>query len=176
MHFHKAIPSVRPLAVLIGLGLLLFSAGCGIYSLTGGQTRVGVETISVERFENNASLIVPSLAQDITEALKDRFVSQTNLQVVAYEGDMHFFGYISRYDVSPVAIQGDETAAQNRLTIGVKVTYEVEQYPDDNWTKTFSQFADFSATRDLSEVEDELIEQILDQLTLDIFNKALSNW
>ena len=176
MQFLKVTSPFRGLTLLFAVAVLLSVAGCGIYSLTGGSTRAGVETISVERFENNASLIVPTLAQDITEALKDRFVSQTNLQVVAYEGDMQFSGYISRYDVSPVAIQGDETAAQNRLTIGVKVTYEVEQYPDDNWVKTFSQFADFSATNDLSDVEDDLIEQILDQLTLDIFNKALSNW
>lgn len=155
---------------------LLGDTGCGVYSLTGGALRTGVETISVERFENNAPLIVPTLAQDLTEALKDRFVGQTSLQVVAYDGDMQFSGYISRYDVAPVAIQGNETAAQNRLTISVKVKYEVEQYPDDNWDKNFSQFADFPGNTDLSEVENELIEQILDQLTLDIFNKALSNW
>lgn len=172
---NHARPLLR-LPLFLGMIALFGLAGCGIYSFTGGQTRPGVETISVERFENNASLIVPTLSQDLTEALKDRFVSQTNLQVVAYDGDMHFSGYIARYDVSPVAIQGDETAAQSRLTLSVKVIYEVEKYPDDGWEKNFSQFADFSADRDLSDVEDELLDQILDQLTLDIFNKALSNW
>jgi len=151
-------------------------AGCGIYSLNGGSVPPGSETISVELFENNAPLIVPTLAQDMTEALKDRFVSQTNLRVVNYEGDLRFSGAITQYAVAPIAIQGDETAAQNRLTINAKVKFEVPDHPEMNWENGFSQFSDFPATTSLSDVETSLIEDILDKITLDIFNKALSNW
>lgn len=161
---------------IVAFWLVTAVSGCGIYSLNGGSVPPGSETISVELFENNASLIVPTLAQDLTEALKDRFVSQTNLRVVDYDGDLRFSGFVSSYAVAPIAIQGDETAAQNRLTVGVKVKFEVPDHPEMDWDKSFSQFSDFSATASLSDVESALIEDILDKITLDIFNKALSNW
>ncbi len=161
------------LFILLGLGCF---SGCGIYSLNGGSVPTGAETISVELFENNSSLIVPTLAQDMTEALKDRFVSQTNLRVVNYDGDLRFSGVITNYAVAPIAIQGDETAAQNRLTVNVRVNFEVPDHPEMDWENGFSQFSDFAATVSLSDVETSLIEDILDKITLDIFNKALSNW
>lgn len=161
------------------IALLLFAlsfSACGIYSFSGGKLRDGIETLSVAFFDNNAQIVVPSLSQTFTESLKDRFISQTNLRLVTEAGHMQFSGSISDYRVAPIAIQGDDVAAQNRLTITVKVKYENTLYSDENWDKTFSQFADFPSTQNLSDVESELITQINEQLTLDIFNKVLANW
>ena len=174
-----AVSGPRPsLPVLFGAFVLLLMAGCFSvqYSFTGGSIRDGIETVSVETLDNNATLIVPTLALDLTEALKDRFVGQTNLRLVNYNGDMAFSGAITRYEVAPIAIQGDETAAQNRLTITVKIKYENEKYPDDAWDNGFTQFSDFESSQNLSDVEATLVEDIVDKLTQDIFNKATSNW
>lgn len=162
---------------LISLLLLGVYSGCKVkYSLTGGSLPQGCETLSVERFENTAQTIFPTLTQNLTEALKDRFLRQTNLRLVAAAGDMHYSGTVVGYAVTPVAIQGNDVAAQNRLTITVKVKYENEPNPDMNWEKSFSQFLDFSSSQSLSDVEADLNNQIIDQLTLDIFNKTLDNW
>ena len=166
----------RSAAFIAGLCLLLLSSSCGIYNFQGGKLAPGLETVSVELFENQASIIVPTLAQDLTEQLKDRFISQSNLNLVNYDGDLQFSGSITRYGVAPVAITGDETAAQNRLTITIKVNYECPKYPEDSWSNTFSQFEDFSSSTNLSDVEDDLVATITERLTLDVFNKVLSNW
>lgn len=173
VHLHFA-SMTRRLALVWLVGMLI--SGCGIYTLSGGVLKPGLETVSIELFENNANLVVPTLAQDLTEGLKDRFISQSNLRLVTYDGDMVFSGAINSYTVSPVNIQGNETAAQNRLTIGVKVDYENTKYPEDSWTQNFSQFADFNSSQTLTDVEASLIEDIIDRLTTDIFNKVLSNW
>jgi DNA-binding transcriptional regulator of glucitol operon len=75
-----------------------------------------------------------------------------------------------------VAIQGNEIAAKNRLTITVNVTYSNTKDEDKSFEKNFTRFADFEATQNLSDVEQSLIEEINEQLILDIFNEAVVNW
>ena len=160
----------------IAFFILLSIFGCGIYSFGGGKLKDGLKTVSIETFDNNAQIVVPTLAQDLTERLKDKFNSQSNLTLVVYDGDMQFSGSITGYAVAPVAIQGNVVAASNRLTIQVKVKYECGPYPEDNWDKGFSQFADFSSNQNLNDVEAELVKDLVDRLTTDIFNKVLGNW
>lgn len=159
----------------LALWALGFS-GCGIYSFTGGAVKEGIKTVNVELFENNSSIVVPTLAQDLTEKLKDKFIGQSNLTLVTFDGDMEFSGSISGYSVAPVAIQGDDVAAANRLTVTVTVAFENKKYPEDSWNKTFSQFSDFSSNVNLSDVETELLTDIVDRLTNDIFNQSLGSW
>ncbi|MEM0995555.1 MAG: LptE family protein [Bacteroidota bacterium] len=168
--------TLRPTAVCAVLGLLLLSSACGIYNFQGGKLDPGLETVSVALFENNASIVLPTLAQDLTEQLKDRFISQSNLSLTDYEGDLQFTGLVTSYGVAPVAITGDETAAQNRLTITIKVDYECPKYPENAWSSTFSQFEDFPSSQNLGDVEETLVATIIERLTLDVFNKVLSNW
>jgi hypothetical protein len=174
----KRLPK-RPKAFNFAIFATLFAlvfAGCGIYSFNGAVLKPDMKTVSVELFDNKASLINPTLALEITEKLKDKFVVQTNLKLVQYDGNLQFSGYISQYDVRPVAIQGNETAASNRLTIALSVKYDCEPYPEDSWEKNFSQFADFNSNQNLSDVEAELVTDIVDRLAQDVFNKALGNW
>ena len=164
---------MRKLLHLLPLALLLFS-GCGIYSFSGGK--IPGKTVSVALFDNDAEIVVPSLAQSFSEALKDRFISQTNLRLVQRDGDVSFSGAITSYRITPVAIQGNETAAQNRLTISVRVEYVNNVETEQGWTETFNQWSDFSSGESLSSVESTLIEDINSKLTTDIFNKVASNW
>ena len=165
--FHILLAFILPLTLL---------EGCGIYSFTSGKPKDGIKTVTVNQFDNKASLINPSLAVDLTEKIKDVFIGQSSLKLANFNGDMDFVGTIIQYDVKPIAIQGNETAASNRLTIGIKVKYTVELYPEDNWEKTFSQFGDFPSTQNLSAIEGTLVKDIVGRLSQDIFNKALSNW
>ena len=91
-------------------------------------------------------------------------------------GDIRFEGYISDYRTRPVAIQGNETAAKNRLTVTVNVTYTNTKDEAKSFEKSFSRFADFDATQNLAEVEQSLILEINEQLILDIFNESVVNW
>ena len=96
---------------------------CGVYSFTGASIPPEAKTISIQQFINNAPLVQPVLSQRLTDALRDKFSSQTILSQVSANGDLTFEGYITDYNTQPVAITGDETAALNRLTISVKVSY-----------------------------------------------------
>lgn len=154
----------------------LLLAGCGIYSFTGASIPSDAKTVSVENFTITATNSPASLKQIITEGLKDLFLSQTSLNLTASAGDLRFSGSIAKYEVNPMAIQANETAGKNRLTISVKVKYSNTLNQEKNFESTFSRYRDFNSSENLSDVETVLIEEISKELLEDIFNKAFVNW
>ncbi len=164
----------------IGLFLLIgvVMVSCKInYSLTGTSIAPDVKTFSVQDFPNHAPMYVPTLSQSFSEKLKDKLLSQTTLQLVTSGvGDLDYAGEITGYTVTPIAVTGSETAAQNRLTISIKVIFTNTKDPKQDFVKSFSNYEDFDATESIEDVEQELIDQILEKITEDIFNNSVANW
>ena len=171
----KSIKYFVVLVILTFLSVACFT-GCGVYSFTGASIPPEAKTITVTYFTNNAAFVEPTLSQTLTDALRDRFLSQTDLDFLAEGGDLQLEGIITDYSTRPVAIQGNETAAMNRLTITVKVKFTNTIEPDKDYDISFSRFEDYPSSQDLSSVKDQLIATISEALVDDIFNKAVVNW
>lgn len=151
--------------------------GCKIhYSLSGASIPPEAKTVSVQYFQNNASLAPPTLSQKFTEALRDKLSTQTRLGLVSRGGDLDYEGSIIGYNTAPIAIQSTDQAALNRLTISVNVKYTCVFDEKKNFEQTFSRFYDYPSTQSLASVEDQLIQEINDQLVQDIFNRSLNDW
>ena len=146
------------------------------YSFTGGSVDPKVKTVSIQYFPNNAPIVVATLSQAFTQALRDRFSSQTRLTLVNYNGDMNIEGSITGYSVQPQAIQGNQTAALNRLTITVNVKFTNKIDEKQNFEQSFSRYEDYSSSLNLSAVQDGLIQDISSALIDDIYNKTVVNW
>ncbi|PID93868.1 MAG: hypothetical protein CSA95_05225 [Bacteroidetes bacterium] len=155
---------------------LLSMNRCGVYSFTGASLDPNIQSINIHYFDNKARLINPMLSQVFSDAIKDRFISQTSLELTNDFADLYLEGYISDYKITPQAIQAGETAAMNRLTITVKVTFTNNVNTSQSFEQSFSQYADFPSTEELSTVENQLIEEITEYLVDAIFNKAVVNW
>ncbi len=162
--------------LLFAICYLLFASSCGIYSFTGTSIPPDVETFSIGLFKNQADIVVPTLGQDMTLELRNKMNNQTNLNAIDRDGDFDFQGTITKYSVQSIAPTGAETAAQNRLTISVKVDFKNNKNDKENWTETFSKFQDYDGAVNLSDVEEQLNKEIVDQLIQEIFNKAVVNW
>lgn len=156
--------------------LSVLSQGCGVYSFTGASISPEVKSVQVQYFPNQADLVQPTLSQVFTDALKDKFMSQTSLDVINQSGDLVFEGAIKRYTTEPVAIQGNQEAALNRLTITVEVKFTNKKNPEKNFESSFTQYSEYESGVTLSDVEEGLIEEITKALVEDIFNKAVVNW
>ena len=110
-------------------------------------------------------------------ALKDLIQRQSTLRWVQDGGEIQYSGRIVGYDVSTSAVAGgQEVASQNRLTMQVQLRYTHSLDPNLDFEKTFSRFADFPASSDLFDVETQLVEEINEQLTQEVFNASLGNW
>ncbi len=157
--------------------LILLLASCGVnYSFSGGSVPAGAKTISIDLFDARAPLCTPRSAQTFTETLRDLMQAQTPLNLTRKDGDLRYEGSITGFNVQPVAIQANETAALNRLTISVSVHFTNTVEPKASADITASRFADYSSTQDLSLVEDQLVQDISKQLAQDIFDRTLGNW
>jgi len=164
---------VRLSSFLLCISLL---CSCGVYTFTGADIHADIKTISIAFFQNQASLVQPILSQKFTNALQDRFIQQTDLESTLINGDLHFEGYISDYTVRPISISSSDQANQNRLTIKIFVRFNNQIETDKSYEQSFSRYADFDSSLNLSSVEEELMDQIITELIEDIFNKAVVNW
>ena len=152
-------------------------SGCKVnYSFTGASIPPEVKTIDIKYFKNNALLVEPTLSQKLTDAFRDKFVSETTLDLVNQGGDLILEGVITQYNTRPVAIQENDQAALNRLTITIEVIYTNTFDEDASFESSFSRYFDYSSSENLLDVQEELIDEINRMLVEDVFNKAVINW
>ena len=161
---------------LVIIGFAVNSCFSVKYSMTGASIPPEMKTISVQYFPNRAATVNPMLSQQLTDALRNKFLAQTKLTMINDIGDANFEGEIQGYDVRPMAIQGTDIAALDRFTITIKVKYTNTIDPKLNFEATFSRYEDFSSSSSFPSVEASLVTAILDLLTEDVFNKAFANW
>ena len=118
----------------------------------------------------------PPLATTFNETLKDTYTRQTRLSLVPSGGDLVLEGEITGYTLTPQAVTEDAYASQTRLTVSVKVRYTDSNRPNNDLERTFSAYRDFSSARMLTDVQDELISEITEELAGLIFNATVGNW
>ena len=164
---------IKPLYICL---ISFIFSSCGIYSFSGASISNDVKNVSINTFENIASLAPTTLSNLITEALKDKFLSETRLSLVNNDGDLMFNGQITNYNINPIAIQANETASKNRLSITVKVNFINNIDKDNSFNKTFSRYVDYESSINFTSIEESLNEEIISQLIEDIFNEAFTNW
>ncbi|MGB5362228.1 MAG: LptE family protein [Aureibaculum sp.] len=156
--------------------LILVIQSCGVYTFTGGSTG-DAKTIQIDYFPNNAPLVEPVVSQKFTTDLQDLFLRQTNLNLTTSGGDLHFEGEITDYKIIPISATAEQRAAQNRLTVSVRVRFYNKLVEEDNFEKTFSFFSDFGAEQQLTgTVLEDALNIIFERITQDIFNASVAKW
>lgn len=163
----------RFLSLLITVILV---TSCGIYSFSGTSIQPDVHTICVEPIVNNALKVNPSLSNQLTEALLDKYKKLTKLRQVDDMADLYVSGEITSYDIQATAITADEVAAQNRLTVTVRIKYSNVKYPEEDFEQNFVAYRDYSSERSLDEVEATLCDEIVETIVEDIFNATVAQW
>lgn len=161
--------------------LFLSTSSCGIYSFSG--VSINAKTISIAEFYNNTDLGPANIGQTFTNKLKDYMLQNTTMSMVTENGELQIEGIITSFalsNVAPTAAANGNTrdaAALTRLTITVKVTYTNSN--DDSMSfrdKTFSFFENVDNDVSPDAISETVINKILDQIILDIFNASVANW
>ena len=135
------------------------------------------KTFTVEMIENNAPNCPLNYGPVLTEILKDGIQNNTRLTLnTNKEGEIVLTGLISGYNVSPIAIQQNDNATKNRLTIRVQFELFINTPEAQNVKFVSTRFADFDSNVNLASVESQLIDDINSQISQDVINKLLSNW
>jgi len=158
------------------IALTLAAVSCGIYSFTGTNIQSDVKTITIPYVEYKALRVNPSLSGELTEALQEKFRKLTSLEQVDVDGDLELVCEVTGYDVKAAAVTANEVAAQNRLTVTVKIEFTNRKYPEDDVSQSFSAYEDFDSSNSLDAVEGDLCTTIIEKIVEDIFNATVAQW
>ena len=135
------------------------------------------KTIYISEFPIRAALVYPPLQQTFENKLLDGVARQTRLNVVSNpNSDLEMSGEITGYSLSPQAVGEDAYATQTRLTITVRVQYVDHKNEANSIDQSFSAYRDFPSSEMLTDVQDQLCEEISSDLVDLIFNATLGNW
>ena len=158
--------------------LMLMLNGCiPSYKFNGSALNYDIyKTIDITDFPIRAALVYPPLQQTFENKLMDAVTKQTRLQEIDGNANLEMTGEITGYSLSPQAVGSDAYATETRLTITVKVRYTDNINPANNVEQTFSAYRQFDASLMLTDVQDDLCEEISGELVDLIFNATLGNW
>ena len=169
---------MRRIAILSTLVAALLLGGCSIvkYSFSGTSIQPDVKTVTINYFEYKALKVNPTLSNDLTEAMKDKFRKLTKLEQVEMDGDLELSGAVTGYEVRAAAVTADEVAAMDRLTVTASLKFTNRKYPEEDFEKSFSAYSDYDSNNSLDAVEGTLCEEIVQKLIEDMFNASVAQW
>jgi len=164
-----------PLIIIITI-LIITVSSCGVYSFKDVSIDYSkIKTIKIGFFENKARYINPQLSPLLTDRVQQKIVSQTKLtRTNNDDANLQISGYISDYSVSTTSISATQSTG-NRLNVGVHL---IVKNTVDNKTDEYdiNRNFDFSANLSLQQTEGQLQDEILKNITDEIFNRIFSNW
>lgn len=157
---------------------VLCLTGCTIsYKLNGASIDyTTTKTISFEDFPIKAQLVYAPLAVKFNDDLQKKYADQTRLSQVNNDGDLQLSGAITGYSLSAQSVKQDAMAGETRLTIKIKVKFVNKHNKTENFEKEFSAYRNFPATELLTDVQDSLCDEMVEELIEQIFNATVANW
>ena len=160
------------------LPLIIITAfGCKVQYGFTQPSSIDAETFQVNRFENTSLLFEPGLDLLFQNTLQDLIQDQTNYKLDTNNADLVFEGEITDYRISPTTATSDNRAAQNRLTISVKVRFYNRNNEEDDLEQSFSFFYDYPGGAQLIGGQKTTAhEEIFERITQDIVNATLARW
>ncbi|NLZ95135.1 MAG: LptE family protein [Bacteroidales bacterium] len=167
---------MRKLLFFVTLVLLISSCTMS-YKFNGASIDYDLtKTILISEFPNQAPLVYPPLEQRFNEELKDLFTRSTRLEFVRQNADLEMEGEIVGYELTPLAVQEDSFASETRLTLTVRMRYRNNKVEGQDKEETIRAYRNFPADKMLTDVQDQLIGELVKEITDQIFNSTMSNW
>ncbi|MDR9418882.1 LPS assembly lipoprotein LptE [Gracilimonas sp.] len=164
------------IAFILCIGLMM--GGCIRYSFTGASIPPGVNSVYIPFFPDQSNSGLGDLSNRLNEALINRFVNQSKLQLAnnEEEADAVLDGTIASYSNRPFSIGGNEQANENQVSITVRATFLYTAEDEPEWSTSFTGTANYDPTTDPIEGENNAANTALEQVANNMFNDAVSNW
>ena len=160
--------------LLVVLAIVSIQGTCR-YSLKDVSIPPEIKTVRVFFIENKARYINPQLSPKLSDKLRQKIINQTRLSQTNNDADYEISGYISDYSVNTSGISQQQVASNN-LNVTVHIIFKNRQDEKKNFETDITRNFPFSASKSLTQAEAELNEQMVTNLTDEIFNRIFSNW
>ena len=152
----------------------LFEAG---YRFNGSNIDyTKTKTIQIAEFPNRAPFVWAPMAGIFNDELKDKFARQTKLQQVRRNGDLVIEGEITQYQQRNKAVSAEGSSSMVELTMTVNVRFTNNAKHDEDFERQFTATSTYETTQSLNAVQEELVTQMVKEITDQIFNATVANW
>ena len=164
--------------VLFALASVMLMSGCTVsYRLNGASIDYNtIKTITIETFSNRAAYQWAPMAPMFNTSLSDKYNNQTKLSQVKRDGDLALSGEITSYDQTNKSISADGYSSMVQLKMTVKVKFVNNKRHSDDFDKAFSANREYDSSQQLSSVQEELVQQMIDDIVDQVFNATVANW
>ena len=165
-------------SVLFALASVFLMSGCSIsYSLNGASIDYNtIKSITIETFSNRAAYQWAPMAPMFNNTLSDKYNNQTKLRQVKRDGDLALSGEITSYDQTNKSIAADGYSSMVQLKMTVKVKFTNNKKHDDDFDRSFSASREYDSSQQLTAVQEELVQQMIDDIVDQVFNATVANW
>lgn len=164
--------------ILCMLTLIPLVQSCSIrYAFNGASIDyTKTKTIQIDNFPIRSTYVWAPMQSIFQNRLTDVFAQQTKLQQVKRGGDLVLSGEITGFDQYNKGISSDGYSSQVQLKMTVNVRFKNTKKPSEDFEQQFSATAEYDATQQLVAVQEELVTQMVKDITDQIFNATVANW
>ncbi len=170
----------RPLTLTLGM---LLSAVCLVscyfpsYKFNGASIDYQTtKTIQIDNFPIRSTYVWSPMQSIFQNKLTDIFASQTKLKQVKRNGDLQLAGEITGFDQFNKGISSNGYSSQVQLKMTVNVRFVNNKKHQEDFEQQFSATTEYDSSQQLTAVQEELVTQMVKDITEQIFNATVANW
>ena len=134
------------------------------------------KTITIVDFPIRASYVWAPMQTIFNEQLRDIFSSHTRLVQVNRNGDLKIEGEITQYSQRNKSVSSEGYSALTELSMTVNVRFTNNVNHDEDFEQSFTATASYDSRLSLNSVQEGLVEEMVEDITEQIFNATVANW
>ena len=159
------------------LTMLLLSACTISYRFNGASIDyTTTKTIQIDNFPIRSAYVWGPMQSIFQNRLTDIFANQTKLRQVKKNGDLQLAGEIVAFDQYNKGISSDGYSSLVQLKMTVNVRFVNNKKHSEDFERQFTATSEYDASQQLTAVQEELVTQMVKDITDQIFNATVANW
>ena len=163
------------------LALFLFAmtmTACSVsYKFNGASINYDeTKTITIADFPIRSSYVWGPMQAIFNNELKDVFANHTHLIQVKRNGDLKIEGEITQYQQRNKSVSSEGYSAQTELSMTVNVRFTNNANHSQDFERQFTSTASYETTQSLNSVQEQLVTEMVKDITDQIFNATVANW
>ena len=163
--------------ILLFLLVLLLTACTVSYRFNGASIDyTETKTIQIDNFPIRSAYVWAPMQSIFQNRLTEIYTNQTKLRQVKKNGDLQLAGEIVAFDQFNKGISSDGYSSQIQLKMTVNVRFVNNKKHTDDFERQFSATSEYDASQQLNAVQEELVTQMVKDITDQIFNATVANW
>ncbi|WP_371410497.1 LPS assembly lipoprotein LptE [Prevotella sp. MGM1] len=165
------------LSLLVCIAIITVTSCSISYKFNGASIDYSkTKTIQIADFPIRSNYVWGPMASIFNNQLKDIYANHTRLIQVKRNGDMKVEGEITRYEQRNKAVSSEGYSAQTELSMTVNVRFTNNANHSEDFERQFTATSTYETTQSLNSVQEELVTQMVKEITDQIFNATVANW